>query len=793
MFRKSILVAALGFILLGIVRVRMDVQILDLLPQSLPEVEGLQEFLIHFSKEDELLIALESSDANLLDEAVASLTRHLQSASPPPGHCTSESLWGASTPPGELGELLAWLILNGTPTESFPYLVEGLRPDRRDAVLEDSLDTIGASMEIDEALTLAYDPYQLAQRFREAQPGLFSQGGDHASDDGSLRLIYLQAPAEALTDYQQTILWVERVRALTTEWQADFLNGSELQIGFTGEPVFRAEISSSMEHDMKFSAVTALVLTSLIFAVAYRRVRPLLALVAGLSLTFLLTLGIAGWLIDAMTVMSVGFASILIGLSVDYGVLLYQHSLENEGTPPEPQALRRRSRRSIIWAALTTATAFAALGMSVVPGIATLGQLVAIGILVGAVVMLWIFPLLLGRAAQSARARQPLRVPLGSRSAGIVFAMMAFLALSPFWKGWPALDTSSEALRPRGSSAYATMDRLEDKMRGQASNQVAILALNENPVGQLEQVEAALTRAAAADPGANYFVPRVLVPHPENQQGNLDQLTSEQLDLEALQDTAEAAGFEPEALQLTEAVVQCWNAWHLEGLPNLPASGAARRFWEQVLAMDPETERPTNALISYRPTAAESAGFDLASVVHEVDESALPVSWPAVSTRLNERVPADLRVVGGGLALAVIIMLILTFRRPLAVGLSLGVTALTLLALCGTMRWLGWEWNFFSLGALLLTLGAGLDYSIHILLDHRRHEGDLTKLRAGVLRALTVCSLSTIAGFASISYASNQGLASLGKVCALALALNALVALVVLPWLLEKLPRRHLL
>ena len=114
-------------------------------------------------------------------------------------------------------------------------------------------------MELDEALTLAYDPYQIAQRFRESQPSLFSQGGDYASDDGTLRLVYLQAPAEALRDYQQTISWVERVRRLTADWQATFPGGADLRIGFTGEPVFRAEISSSMERDMKFSAVTELV------------------------------------------------------------------------------------------------------------------------------------------------------------------------------------------------------------------------------------------------------------------------------------------------------------------------------------------------------------------------------------------------------------------------------------------------------------------------------------------------------------------------------------------------------
>ncbi len=781
--RKFLLGILLALILLGISRVEMDVDILELLPPELPEVQGLQGFLKHFSKDDEIIVTLETTDPETFDAHLASLQAHFDDVEPSLGRCLSEDLWSSAPNEGS-GEILAWLLLNATQPSAFGQIIQSLAPDARGAVLEDSLDTIASSMEFDEALTLAYDPYQLVQRFRREHETLISSGSDFTSDDGSMRLLYLQAPPGSNSDYQSTIQWVDAVKAEAASWRQALPDRSTVQLGFTGEPVFRAEISASMQNDMKLSGAMALLLTSLIFAVAYRRLRPLLALIAGLTSTFALTLGLAGWTLDSMTVMSVGFASILIGLTVDYGVIIYQASLEGESS--SPALLRRRTRRSITWAALTTATAFAALGLSVVPGIATLGQLVAIGIIVGSIVMLWLLPSLVHK--MPARPNERASAWPGRRALSWpVAAVIAFLCATPIWRGLPALDTSTEALRPRNSDAYETMDRLESKLTSQSSTQLALLTLSPQPLEQLDAWEKRL----AALPGTR-LLPRALVPDPARQQTNLDQLIpGRHLDIGALELAADGAGFEPQALELTGDVIRHWSAWVESGvIPARPESPVARRFWSRLLALEPETEAPSHLLLSFTPQDHQSEVF-WETIAREPDS--LPISWPGITKQLNARVPADLQTVGLGLGIAVILMLGLTFRRWQEVVLSLGVTTLTLLALCGAMHWAGWEWNFFSLGAVLLTFGAGLDYSIHILLDRQRHQGDLRKLRRGVIRALSVCSLSTIAGFASISWASNQGLASLGRVCALALALNALVALVLLPWLLEQMQKRHLL
>ena len=163
--------------------------------------------------------------------------------------------------------------------------------------------------------------------------------------------------------------------------------------------------------------------------------------------------------------------------------------------------------------------------------------------------------------------------------------------------------------------------------------------------------------------------------------------------------------------------------------------------------------------------------------------------WDQTMHALTELIPQEIFRILALMAVFMVGMLLATFRRLADLGwvfLSIGLSLVTLL---GAMSLLGWTWNFFNIAALLLTFGAGLDYSIHLLLGFQK-TGDVPRVQKGVGQALLVCALSTVAGFGSLSWASNLGLASLGRVCALALLVNALVAIFLLPKLWEWLSRR---
>jgi lauroyl/myristoyl acyltransferase len=93
----------------------------------------------------------------------------------------------------------------------------------------------------------------------------------------------------------------------------------------------------------------------------------------------------------------------------------------------------------------------------------------------------------------------------------------------------------------------------------------------------------------------------------------------------------------------------------------------------------------------------------------------------------------------------------------------------------------GWSWNLLNLMAVPLILGTGVDYSIFMQLALRRQGGDFGAVRRSIGRALLLCGGTAIAGFGSLAWSGNAGMASLGKVCAVGIAANMLIAVCLLP------------
>jgi lauroyl/myristoyl acyltransferase len=113
------------------------------------------------------------------------------------------------------------------------------------------------------------------------------------------------------------------------------------------------------------------------------------------------------------------------------------------------------------------------------------------------------------------------------------------------------------------------------------------------------------------------------------------------------------------------------------------------------------------------------------------------------------------------------------------------LSLLTLLAgLAGLLAWMrlmNWSWNMLNLMALPLLLGAGAYYTIHVQLALRKYPGNLFALWHTTGRALMLCAATTVTGFGSLAWAGNAGLASMGQVCAVGIAMIFLVSMLALP------------
>jgi hypothetical protein len=171
-----------------------------------------------------------------------------------------------------------------------------------------------------------------------------------------------------------------------------------------------------------------------------------------------------------------------------------------------------------------------------------------------------------------------------------------------------------------------------------------------------------------------------------------------------------------------------------------------------------------NALVS----AVESPGVYL-------------VSWNLLGSQLKRVIPAEFRRVIIGLLGILLFLLALAFRSARALALFVLTSGLVLVCLAGAMSLLGMTWNFFNLAAILLLLGTGTDYSILLLLAMKRNGGDAPAAQRELGLVICLCVASASAGFGTISWANNMGLASLGQTCAMGLLIDALISIFLLP------------
>ncbi|MDD5198455.1 MAG: MMPL family transporter [Terrimicrobiaceae bacterium] len=760
----------LAFVIGGLSRISFNVEILKLLPTHLPQVQGLSLLLKYFALPDELIITLDARDGETAEAAADSLAAALaahpdlvkQTAARPP--------WEEN--PVQLGELLAFQLLN-LPPHDFAAALARLDPAHAPATLRDALDELSTSLAPETVALRSYDPFGLTTSLPLSA---MAQGNDEfASADGTFRVIYVESAAH-LGNYVDAIRWVRTVKQLAADWNRTH----HVTLGFTGQPSFVADISGNMQGEMTLTGGSTLLLIATIFWLCYRRIRPLVTLLAMLALTFLLALAAAGWFLDQLTVIGVGFASVMIGLSVDYGYFVFHQATRHPGSLGD---LRRKCFLNIAWTCSTTAAAFFALNLSSLPGLSQLGNLVGIGVLVGAAVMLGIFAPLAMRNQRVAPIATPVpaeRLVTSPRffraGAWLVLALVAVLLGALVIKGPPAIDFSANTMRPRVSDAYVAMDKLYARLsddRGLLSL-VVTGSTPDEVSARLREAGRQLSAAVQRGDTASFQTALPLWPDAARQRENLARTAPLAGDLPRLRQTLLDAGFTEPAFALTESVVRQWTAWSAKSPPIWPSNAVSSWILRRFVKHDGGQFLASG--IVYPVRGRENALLDTIGA-----EGIYLVSWEQLGRELKRVVPGEMLRVMAALFAGVVGILAFGLRSIRAVLLFIATTALVLACLAGAITLLGGTIGLFGLAAVLLLLGTGTDYSILLLLALRRNGGDVSAAQRDLALVILLCCASAVAGFGSISWANNLGLAELGRTCAIGLAIDACISLFLLP------------
>ncbi|HEY5753441.1 MAG TPA: MMPL family transporter [Chthoniobacterales bacterium] len=775
-FARAIwIVLALGFLAAGLSRITFNIDVLKLLPTHLPQVEGLSIFLEHFSQPTEMIVTVSAADAEVAGDAALALAEHLGKRTDLVKRVVAQPPWEKN--PADMAELLAMLTLN-QPAKVVKALVDRLTPEQASETVRGTLERMDESLSPQEVALLGYDPLGLTAAL--ADSGLMSNGqlSEFSSADGTFRVIYLEA-AVPLKNYKHTIKWVGEIKALANTWNSD----GKVTLGFTGEPAFVADISGTMEWDMASSANVTLLLIGSIFWLCFRRAKPLVDLIAMLMVIFALSLAAAGLFLRELTIIGVGFASIMIGLSVDYGYFIYQKSLRHTGTLRE---LQQECFASIAWTAGTTAAAFFALNLSSLPGLSQLGNLVGIGVLVGSAVMLLLFAPLAMRWKKMAFAPDAVERWMADSKftrtgAWMTLALVVFLGGVLIIKGLPGVDVSPSVLRPRHSQAYETLDQLYAKLTDDTNllSLVVTGKTGQEVRDKLQATETKLKQAEFRGEVTAFQSPLPLWPDAYHQIANLPVLAVLAGERGRLKQAVLDAGFTEESFLLTDAVFRQWTTWAESGKrpPIWPENEASRWIYRRIASLPstPDGVFVAGGVVTPAPGRADAVAREIQG------DGVWLVSWKAMGSELQRVVPGEFRKLILGLLGVILVLLWIGFRSFRDVLVLSATLALVGIALMGAMRLLGMEWNFFNIAAILLLLGTGVDYSILLLLALRRNGGDVVAARQALGLVILLCAGSAAAGFGTLTWANNRGLASLGETCALGLALDAVISIFLLP------------
>ncbi len=785
-------------VIVGFFRLRFDPDILNLLPSDQPTVQGLKLYQKHFANARELIITLRAPDPEQAERLAAVLGNGLRSKTNLVEGVTWQPPWLEN--PGELAELLGCIWLNQTPS-LFGELTNKLAPSNLTHLLEETKEVLATSLSPVDIARRAFDPFDLSNIPGLSElSGVSMEQGERlfASSEGTYRLLFVQSMGQ-LDSYWECDQWMKAVKEAVAELRAESKDWDGVVLRYTGRPVFVTEIAASMQKDLSGSVVGTAGIIALLFWLTHRRWLPMLWLLALLALILLATLALGGLVLGPISVVSMGFAAVLLGLAVDYAVIHYQEALAHPNlTVPE---IRRAIAPSILWAAITTICAFLVLNLGGLPGLAQLGTLVAIGVSVAALVMVLVYlpPLFpdrrgLGNTHLRARwwsffipPRETLDLRLNSQERGKcwwsvqITVLTLLLCAAAIWNSWPRLDRSGNALQPQRGEAQSALEEMTLQMGiPKDTLWVVVPGSDESAVHRrLTQTEGLLHRAQSDGLIGKYVLPTSLWPHPENQHTNRQTAAALVSMGATLKDSARKEGFSDDALFLTEELMRTWGRAAGPEAVVWPTNRVAQWLLKRFVA------RATNewfAMGAVYPQTNVSSSSPLMKLSQELaDHQVLLSGWDLLGMTTLKRVQERLWYIIAPMVFLVLTSLWLAFRRPTEILLGLAALALGGVWLLAIMSLAGWSWNLLNLMAVPLILGTGVDYSIFMQMALRRHHGDALVARRSIGRALLLCGGTAVAGFASLAWSSYPGMASLGKVCAVGIAANVIIAVFLLP------------
>ena len=238
--------------------------------------------------------------------------------------------------------------------------------------------------------------------YRSPWGTLFSLGerppeaGYFLSEDKSLLFALVETPKSDKGSFMGNRRAIEVIRGVIADLKPDFPN---VQAGVTGGPTLSNDEMVAAFEDSSVATVLAFALTLLVMLLAFWRVGKPLLMLGVLAVTLCWSMGIITLTVGHLTIFSVMFISIVIGIGIDYGIyFLFRYEEEiflGRNLKEALQLTAARTGPGMLIGALTAGVTFYVLMLTDFRGIQELGFIAGTAILMAWLGMMTLFPALL--------------------------------------------------------------------------------------------------------------------------------------------------------------------------------------------------------------------------------------------------------------------------------------------------------------------------------------------------------------------------------------------------------------
>ncbi len=593
-----------------------------------------------------------------------------------------------------------------------------------------------------------------------------------------------------------------RMAELQAEWIEETGERSAPRVEFTGGYLVALDDARLITSDMVVGLVSSLAGVMLLFLLAFRSRAALIyaffPLVTGIALTF----SFAAVTLGRINSLTSAFGGLVIGLGIDFIIVLYARYLEERQSGASHEdavdAMGRYTGVGVLLGAVTTSATFFSFLVTDFAGLWELGLLTGTGILLLVVTVYVLLPALLTFVSNWKGHVRPHRLHSfgaeGICRASVrrprVTVFLAAVVTLVFAYGIRGLEWDDDFRNMRSGDNRAIQLRQEIMDAFELRFTPMVLRLDgSDEVDALARCRAILPELEELVDGVNLVGIDTIagvIPPIDVQQQLIDRLRAAEPEVEGLEDRfAEAlvsSGLNPaafsEGIQHLTTALGRRNPLSLDDLAGTPLARVVDRY---VAAADDEVSA---AMYLYPPVGEWRRGASPA--LHEVvarHPGAILAGPNVISAELRKIVWGD--VIKASLVgiVAVFILMWWDLGGPLRALLALLPLFLGMVWMLGGMAFLGLRLNFFNIFVLTMIVGIGVDYGIHFL--HRFYEtaGDVGQVTE-TAKAIAVAALTTMVGFGSLVLSHYPGLRSVGAAAILGALATALLGITLLPALL---------